>query len=113
MIAIDIAWTACYTAMVIQSFRNHASEDLFNGRNTKSARRTCSETVWGIVSRKLDALDSAERLDDLRLPPGNRLERLSGDRNGQHSIRVNNQYRICFIWTQNGPDQVEVTDYHA
>ncbi len=61
---------------------------------------------------QLDALDSVERLEDLRIPPGNRLERLSGTRNGQHSIRVNDQYRSCFGWTDNGPADVEVTDYH-
>ena len=61
---------------------------------------------------QLDALDSVERLEDLRIPPGNRLERLSGTRNGQHSIRVNDQSRSCFDWTDNGPADVEVTDYH-
>lgn len=57
-------------------------------------------------------LDSAAALSDLAVPPGNRLERLSGDRSGQHSIRINDQYRICFRWTNAGPDQVEITDYH-
>ncbi len=57
-------------------------------------------------------LDSAAVLNDLAVPPGNRLERLSGDRIGQHSIRINEQYRICFRWTDAGPDQVEITDYH-
>jgi proteic killer suppression protein len=65
-----------------------------------------------VLSRKLDALDSAERLEDLRIPPGNRLEHLSGKRAGQHSIRVDEQYRICFTWTEGGPENVEVTDYH-
>ena len=60
----------------------------------------------------MDALDSAERLDDLRIPPGNRLEQLSGKRAGQHSIRVNEQYRVCFTWGEGGPENVEVTDYH-
>ena len=61
---------------------------------------------------KLDMLDSAAVLNDLAVPPGNRLERLAGDRRGQHSIRINDQYRICFRWTDAGPDQVEITDYH-
>ena len=57
-------------------------------------------------------LDAAVTLMDLRVPPGNRLEQLRGDRAGQHSIRVNDQWRICFVWTRNGPDLVEITDYH-
>jgi toxin HigB-1 len=65
-----------------------------------------------VLSRKLDAIDSAERLDDLRIPPGNRLEQLSGKRAGQHSIRVNELYRICFTWTDGGPENAEVTDFH-
>jgi proteic killer suppression protein len=60
----------------------------------------------------MDTLDSAERLKDLRIPPGNRLEQLSGKRAGQHSIRVNEQYRICFTWAESGPEKVDVTDYH-
>lgn len=62
--------------------------------------------------RKLDLLDSVSTLDELKVPPGNRLELLSGDRRGQYSIRINEQYRVCFIWTDVGPDHVEVTDYH-
>lgn len=62
--------------------------------------------------QKLDQIDSAEALDDLRIPPGNRLEALKGDRQGQHSIRINEQYRICFIWTEAGPEKVEIVDYH-
>ena len=61
---------------------------------------------------KLDAIDSAGILDDLLIPPGNRLEALKGDRRGQHSIRINSQYRICFRWTDAGPEDVEVVDYH-
>lgn len=61
---------------------------------------------------KLDAVDSAGTLDDLMIPPGNRLEALKGDRRGQHSIRINDQYRICFSWTDAGPVDVEIVDYH-
>jgi proteic killer suppression protein len=57
-------------------------------------------------------LDSAATLDDLRIPPGNRLELLKGDRKGQHSIRINDQFRICFVWRHDGPHEVEITDYH-
>jgi toxin HigB-1 len=62
--------------------------------------------------RKLAMLDAAERLDDLRIPPGNRLEKLSGDRAGQYSIRINQQWRICFRWSDAGPEDVEIVDYH-
>ena len=62
--------------------------------------------------RKLRQLEIAGRLDDLRVPPGNRLEALRGDRTGQHSIRINDQFRLCFIWTAAGPDAVEIVDYH-
>jgi proteic killer suppression protein len=62
--------------------------------------------------RKLRQVGSAVTLDDLRLPPGNRLERLKGDRSGQHSIRINDQWRICFTWTDAGPEEVEIVDYH-
>jgi proteic killer suppression protein len=69
---------------------------------------TCG--AWRSVSSR--KLDSADRLDDLRSPPGNRLESLSGGRSGQHSIRINEQYRICFTWTADGADSVEIVDYH-
>jgi proteic killer suppression protein len=65
-----------------------------------------------MANRKLLMLDAAETLSDLRVPPGNRLEMLRCDRAGQHSIRVNDQWRICFIWTPAGPENVEITDYH-
>jgi len=64
------------------------------------------------ASRKLELLDSVKNRDELKIPPGNRLEALSGDRKGQHSIRINDQYRICFRWTRSGPDEVEIADYH-
>jgi proteic killer suppression protein len=65
-----------------------------------------------MANRKLLILDAAENVNDLRAPPGNRLEQLRGDRSGQHSIRINNQWRICFTWTSAGPADVEITDYH-
>jgi proteic killer suppression protein len=65
-----------------------------------------------LARRKLRQLEIAGRLDDLRVPPGNRLEALRGDRTGQHSIRINDQFRLCFIWTAAGPDAVEIVDYH-
>lgn len=97
---------------MIQSFKDAGSEDIFNGVNSSDARRLCPLTLWNVTARKLDQLDSAESLGDLRTPPGNRLEVLSGDRIGQFSIRINERYRVCFVWTVAGPDQVEIVDYH-
>ena len=92
------------------NFADRATEDIFNGENTAAARGT--RKIWGVAWRKLDQLDSATELRDLALPPGNRLEALTRDREGQHSIRINDQYRVCFIWTVSGPVDVEITDYH-
>ena len=97
---------------MIRKFGTQGAEDVFNGRNSKAARKTCPRELWVVAARKLDQLDSAETLEDLKVPPGNRLEALSGDRRGEHSIRINGQYRICFQWTDSGPDQVEIVDYH-
>jgi toxin HigB-1 len=95
---------------MIQSFLNKGTEDVFNGVNSKEARKTCPVDIWNVVVRKFDMLDSAIMLDELRVPPANNLEKLKGDREGQHSIRINDKYRICFIWTDKGPDQVEIAD---
>ena len=92
------------------NFADRATEDIFNGENTAAARGT--RKIWGVAWRKLDQLDSATELRDLALPPGNRREALTRDREGQHSIRINDQYRVCFIWTVSGPVDVEITDYH-
>jgi len=97
---------------MIRSFKNAATEDIFNGVRSKAARRICPQRLWKIAGRKLDQLDAAEALDDLRVPPGNRLEALKGDREGRYSIRINDQYRICFLWTEGGPEEVEIVDYH-
>ena len=95
---------------MIASFKDKATEDVFNGVSSKEARKSCPRTLWKVAARKLDQLDSVTTLDELRVPPGNRLEALSRDRKGQHSIRINDQYRICFIWSDVGPAQVEITD---
>lgn len=97
---------------MIQSFADTGTADVFNGRNTRAAKKRCPEVLWTVARRKLDMLDYAVRLDDLRVPPGNRLELLRGDRQGQHSIRINNQYRVCFRWTDAGPAHVAIEDYH-
>ena len=97
---------------MIASFKNQATEDIFNGVNSKVARKICPQTIWRIASRKLDQLDSVELLEELKIPPGNRLESLSGDRDSEFSIRINEQYRICFVWGELGPSEVEIIDYH-
>jgi proteic killer suppression protein len=97
---------------MIQSFKRAGVEDVFNGANTRAARRLCPEAVWTVVRRKLDQLDSVTELAELRVPPGNRLEALTGDRQGQFSIRLNDQYRLCFVWTNQGPAEVDIVDYH-
>lgn len=98
--------------LVIESFKNVGTEDIYNGRNSREARNLCPQNLWRIAFRKLDQIDSAVSLSDLQVPPGNRLESLKGNRQGQHSIRINNQYRICFNWMESGANNVEIVDYH-
>ncbi len=97
---------------MIRSFRDAGTEDIFNGADTKRARKTCPTNLWSVARRKLELLDSAGQLSDLRAPAANRLEGLKRDRTGQHGIRVNDQYRVCFVWTELGPADVEIVDYH-
>ena len=97
---------------MINSFKDAGSEDIFNGVSSKRARKTCPEYLWDIATRKLDMLNAAISLSDLKSPPSNHLEKLKGDRDGQFSIRINGQYRICFSWTDSGPSDVEIVDYH-
>ncbi len=97
---------------MIVSFKNQATEDVFNGKNTKDARKLCPRSLWRVAARKLDQLDSAVTLEELTVPPGNRLEALFGDRKEEFSIRINEQYRVCFKWSEAGPVDVEITDYH-
>ena len=93
---------------MIRSFRDAETERLFRReRGSKLAR-----PLQRAAMRKLLLLDAAESLDDLRIPPGNRLEKLAGDREGQHSIRVNDQYRVCFRWEGGEAHDVEIVDYH-
>ena len=97
---------------MIESFADKGTEDIFNGVNSTAARRLLPKDLWKIAFRKLDQIDSATTLDDLRVPPGNRLERLKAERAGQYSIRINEQYRICFEWAPSGAANVEIVDYH-
>lgn len=93
--------------MAILSFKCKDTRNLFEGK--RSRRFANIETV---AMRKLAMLNRAAVLEDLRIPPNNHLEPLQGDRAGQHSIRVNRQWRVCFVWTANGPTNVEIVDYH-
>ena len=97
---------------MIRTFRNAGTDDIFNGRSTKAARKVLPQNLWRVATRKLDQLDSVGLLDELSVPPGNRLEALKGDRIGQWSIRINDQYRVCFVWSAEGPTEVEIVDYH-
>jgi proteic killer suppression protein len=92
---------------MIQSFKDAATHDLFVERKQRKYANIAS-----VALRKLDQMEAATQLSDLREPPGNRLEALKGERSGQHSIRVNDQYRICFEWKSDGAYEVEITDYH-
>ena len=93
---------------MVQAFADKDTENLFNGRRVKKY----SSELSGRALQKLLMLNAANHISDLRMPPGNRLEALVGDRNGQHSIRINDQYRICFVWTAAGPRDVQIVDYH-
>jgi toxin HigB-1 len=97
---------------MLESFKQAGTEDIFNGINSKAARKICPESIWRVARRKLDQIDSVTTIDELSVPPGNRLEQLTGDRDGQYSIRINDQYRICFIWSELGAEEVEIVDYH-
>jgi proteic killer suppression protein len=92
---------------MIVSFKDGDTEKLAGGRRVKRL-----QSIEAVARRKLRQLEIAGRLDDLRVPPGNRLEQLRGDRAGQHSIRINDQYRVCFRWTSGGAEDVEIVDYH-
>jgi proteic killer suppression protein len=97
---------------MITSFKDEGTADVFNGTPSKKALKICPQSRWDVARRKLDQLNFAASLEDLRVPPGNQLEALQGDRQGQHSIRINQQYRICFVWTEQGAEDVEIVDYH-
>jgi proteic killer suppression protein len=97
---------------MIHNFLTVGTEDIFNGNNTKPARKTLPSSLWSVAARKLDQLDSIQSLEELKVPPGNRLELLFGDRSGQWSIRINDQFRICFRWEEQRPNDVVIIDYH-
>ena len=93
---------------MIQGFADLETEKIWSGRRS----RKLPTDIQAVALRKLRILNNARVLQDLRVPPGNRLEALRGNRAGQHSIRVNDQWRICFVWKEGGPADVEIVDYH-
>ncbi len=93
---------------MIRSFGNKVTEHIWQEQYVKGIDRA----VQRVALRKLELVNAAKDVEDLRIPPGNRLERLVGDRRGQHSIRVNVQWRLCFIWREGGAEDVELVDYH-
>jgi toxin HigB-1 len=98
---------------MIISFADQATSDIFNGIESKQARKRLPMELWKSANRKLDQLDSVIALEELKVPPGNRLEKLRGSREDQMSIRINDQYGICFTWGEAGAVNVEIIDYHS
>jgi len=94
--------------IVIAGFADRETERVWNGE----VSRRLPIQIQAVARRKLRMLDAAQRLDDLRIPPANRLEALKGERTGQHSIRINDQWRICFVWRDGQGSQVQIVDYH-
>lgn len=103
---VNNAWR--YHGLVLRSFRDKETEAIWNRRRSRRLDTPTQRIAW----RKLAMLDAAETLADLLVPPGNRLEKLTGDRGGQYSIRINRQWRICFRWSDAGPEDIEIVDYH-
>ena len=97
---------------MIRSFVDVGTRHVFDAEDSRQARRTCPVGLWTIARSKLDHINRAQDLIDLAAPPRNRLEPLRHDRSGQHSIRINDQYRVCFRWENGHAFEVEITDYH-
>jgi len=97
---------------MIVDFRDQTTEDLFNGEESRAARRI-PKTAWPVARRNLDMLNAAHELRDLKVPPGNRLERLKGNLSAYHSIRINDQFRLTFQWAGNNATLVKIVDYHS
>jgi proteic killer suppression protein len=108
MMPLDVTNAARYYPRVIQGFACEETKKIYDGK----VSRRLPQNLLNVMQRKLRMLDAAHQLIDLRVPPNNQLEALKADRKGQHSIRVNKQWRVCFCWTASGPADVEVVDYH-
>ena len=107
IVTLDINHASRYYECVVKTFRCSDTQALSKGERVKRFANIAT-----VARRKLRQLEIAARLNDLRVPPGNQLEALKGDRAGQHSIRVNNQFHLCFRWTVGGAEEVEIVDYH-
>ncbi len=97
---------------MIIGFADDGTEDIWNGDDTKAARKTCSKALWPVAVRKLDIINAAHEEKDLRAPAGNRFEHLKGKLSSKCSIRINDQYRVVFRWEAGNATEVEITDYH-
>jgi proteic killer suppression protein len=107
-VTLDVNNAVRYAVCVIRSFKDRETEKLFRRERSRAA----PAALHRVALRKLVQIDAADVLDDLKVPPGNRLERLRGDRKGQWSIRVNERWRVCFEWRQGDAHEVEIVDYH-
>ncbi|MBN1829580.1 MAG: type II toxin-antitoxin system RelE/ParE family toxin [Deltaproteobacteria bacterium] len=97
---------------MIRTFKTAGTEDIFDGVASQAARRCCPQSIWPVARRKLDQINRVREIHELNVPPGNRLEPLKGDRENQYSIRINQHYRICFIYEEGHAYEIEITDYH-
>jgi proteic killer suppression protein len=107
-ITLGVINEKCYALCMIKSFKSEEAEKIFRGQFA----RKLPQDIQRVAARKLEQLHAATMLDTLRVPPGNRLEALTHDRQGQHSMRVNDQWRICFVWHDGDAHDVEIVDYH-
>lgn len=98
---------------MIRSFADEATQDVFDGVNSKKTRKCLDSKLFNIAQRKLDMIDASIDLVDLKVPPSNHLEVLKGDLKGMHSIRINDKYRIIFRWTRHGAEDVKIIDHHS
>ena len=97
---------------MIKTFKSAVTEDIFDGMASRETRKCCPQSIWPVARRKLDQINRVREINELNVPPGNRLERLQGDRQNQYSIRINQQYRICLKWEEGHAYEIEITDYH-
>lgn len=97
---------------MIVSFKDEGTADIFAKQDTRAARHTCPQILWPAARERLNRVQQAIKVIDLMIPAGNRLKPLQGTQYGQHSIRINDQYRVCFRWGKGGAEEVEIVDYH-
>ncbi len=110
----ELQYSDIFEVFLIISFADEETENIYNGINSKKARKRLHTTLWNNAQKKLDMLNRAYKLDDLKIPPNNRLEKLERDLAGKYSIRINDQWRIIFRWEESkrGVSEVKIVDYH-